>query len=428
MYALYSAVMSAVLLAWLPSFILRRRAGGYGTGLRQRLGRFGPGLPPAPRCWVHAVSVGEAATAAPLIEALIARWPGVGVVVTTVTPTGARLVRDRLGDRVTHRYFPLDLGAPVRRALDAVRPAFFIGMETELWPNFLRALRRRGIPSMIANGRISDRSFRRYRLVRALMARALRDVSVFAMQSEEDARRIIALGAPPERVLVTGNLKSDLRPAGTPDPAWRDRLALAEGDLVWVAGSTHRGEEALVLDAWAALRRREPRLRLVLAPRHPERAAEVERLLAARGLAGARRSALPPAPRRDAVVLLDTVGELAQLYGWADLVFVGGSLVAAGGHNMLEAALWRKPVLFGPHTENFRDSARLLLDAGAAEVVADGPALEAAAGRLLADPGRRARMGDAGLAAVAGRQGAVAATLRAVERVVAGALAGAAAR
>lgn len=428
MYALYSAVMTAVLLAWLPAFVLRRRAGGYATDLSQRLGRFAPGLPPPPRCWVHAVSVGEAATAVPLIEAMMARWPDLGVVVTTVTPTGARVVRDRLGNRVTHRYFPLDLGGPVRRALDAVRPEFFIAMETELWPNFLRALHARGIPSMIANGRISDRSFRRYRLVRALMARALAHVSVFAMQSEEDARRIAGLGAPPDRVLVTGNLKSDLRPPGPPDPAWRQRLALEDGDLLWVAGSTHRGEEALVLDAWVALRAREPRLRLLLAPRHPERAEEVERLAASRGLRAVRRSALPPGPPRDAVAVLDTVGELAQLYGWADLVFVGGSLVAAGGHNMLEPALWRKPVLFGPHTGNFRDGARLLLEAGAAEVVDDARSLEATAGRLLGNPALRARMGEAGLAAVTARQGAVAATLELIERVLAGGLRGAAAR
>jgi 3-deoxy-D-manno-octulosonic-acid transferase len=428
MYALYSAVMAAVLVAWLPAFVLRRRAGGYGTDLMQRLGRFEPGLPPPPRCWVHAVSVGEAATAAPLIEAVIARWPDLGVVVTTVTPTGARLVRERLGARVCHRYFPLDLAGPVRRALDAVRPAFFIGMETELWPNFLRALHRRGVPSMIANGRISDRSFRRYRLVRGLMAKALAHVSVFAMQSEEDARRIVALGAPPERVVVTGNLKSDLRPAAPPDPAWRERLALAAGDLLWVAGSTHRGEDEPVLDAWIALRARHPALRLVLAPRHPERAEEIEALAAARGLRSVRRTALAPGPPRDAVIVLDTVGELAQLYGWADLVFVGGSLVAAGGHNMLEPALWRKPALFGPHTENFRESARLLTDAGAAEVVHDVRSLEAAADRLLGDPAVRARMGEAALAAVTARQGAVSATLELIERTLAGGLRGAAAR
>jgi 3-deoxy-D-manno-octulosonic-acid transferase len=428
MYALYSAVMAAVLLAWLPAFVLRRRAGGYGADVSQRLGRFAPGLPPAPRCWVHAVSVGEAAAAAPLVEALMARRPDLAIVLTTVTPTGARLVRDRLGDRVTHRYFPVDLSGPVRRALDAVRPELFVGMETELWPNFLRALHRRRIPSVIANGRISDRSFRRYRLVRVLMARALAHVSAFAMQSEEDARRIVALGAPPDRVLVTGNLKSDLRPAGPPEPAWRERLALADGDLLWVAGSTHRGEEAPVLDAWIALRAREPRLRLVLAPRHPERAEEVERLAASRGVTAVRRSAVPPVPPRDAVVVLDTVGELADLYGWADLAFVGGSLVAVGGHNVLEPALWGKPVLFGPHTGNFRDAARLLLDARAAEVVDVGPALEAAAARLVRDPALRARMGAAGRAAVAARQGAVAATLEVIERVLAGGLSGAAAR
>ena len=428
MYALYSAVMALVLAAWLPAFLLRRRAGGYRADLSQRLGRFEPGLPPPPRCWVHAVSVGEAATAMPLIEGVLARWPELGVVVTTVTPTGARLVQDRLGGRATHRYFPVDLRGPVERALDAVRPEFFVAMETELWPNFLRALGRRGIPAMIANGRISDRSFRRYRLVRPLMARTLSRVAVFAMQSDEDARRIVALGAPTERVVVTGNLKSDMSPAGPPDPAWPGRLGLGPGDLLWVAGSTHRGEDGPVLDAWLSLRRRFPRLRLVLAPRHPERVEEVERLAASRGVGTVRRTALPRASVTEAVVVLDTVGELAQIYGWADLVFVGGSLVPAGGHNMLEAALRGKAALFGPHTENFRDSARLLLEAGAAETVSDARTLEEATARLLADSGRRARMGAAGLAAVSARQGALAATLALVERLHADRRSGAAAR
>jgi 3-deoxy-D-manno-octulosonic-acid transferase len=421
MYALYSAMLAMALVAYSPIFLVRRlRRGGYGRAFGQRLGRYEPGLPPAPRCWIHAVSVGETAAAAPLIEGIRRRWPGLSVVLTTVTPTGARIAAEQLGHAATHRYFPLDLPGPVGRALAAVRPRFFVGMETELWPNFLRTLAARGIPSMIANGRISDRSFRRYRRVRWLMARVLARVSVFAMQSEEDARRIIALGAPPERVVVTGNLKTDLAP--TPGPiAWTELLGLDADELLWIAGSTHRGEEAAVLDAFARLRARFPGLCLLLAPRHPERAAEVERLIADRGFRPVRRTALPGASARGAIVILDTVGELADCYRAAAVVFVGGSLVPTGGHNMLEPALRRRPVLYGPHTSNFRESALLLETAGGAVAVKDALELEREMDRLLESPRLRREMGDAGFAAVAARQGAVVQTLALVERLMAGA-------
>src|SRR5216683_4004226 len=323
MYALYSAALGLALVAYLPVLALRRLGlRRYEGSWAQRWGRLEPGLPPAPRCWIHAVSVGEAAAAVPLVEAISRRWPRLAIVMTTVTPTGARIVTERLGLLATHRYFPVDLPGPVRRALDAVRPRFFIGLETELWPNFLRALASRGIPAMVANRRLSGRSFRRYRRVRFLTSRMLRDVAVFAMQSEEDARRIIALGAPPERVVVTGNLKTDLAPpeAGA-EALWQRLLGLGEDDLVWIAGSTHRGEDAAVLDAFARLRARFPQLVLLLAPRHPERVPEVERLVSERGLKAVRRSGLPGARDPSAVIILDTVGELAQIYRVATVVF-----------------------------------------------------------------------------------------------------------
>jgi len=418
MYALYSAMLTLALAAYSPVFAVRRLGrGGYQAGFRQRLGQIEPGLPAAPRCWVHAVSVGEVAAAAPLVRGIRRRWPEMSVVLTTVTPTGARVVADQLGDVATHRYFPLDLPGPVKRAIEAVRPRFFVGMETELWPNFLRALAARGVPTMIANGRISDRSFRRYRRVRPLMVRILRRISVFAMQSDEDARRIIALGAPAERVVVTGNLKTDLVPAPAAVP-WEEWLGFGERALPWIAGSTHRGEEAAILDVFQRLAPRFPSLRLVLAPRHPERADEVARLVAERGFAAVRRSRLPADDAAGAVVILDTVGELVDLYRLAAVVFVGGSLVATGGHNMLEPALRRKPVLYGPHTENFRESAELLEAAGGAVAVKNADELEAQMSRLLADAGLRQAMGEAGAAAVAARQGAVGQTLALVEQVL----------
>ncbi len=405
-------------MGYLPVLAFKRlRPDGYARSLGQRLGRLGEGLPREPRCWIHAVSVGEAATAVPLVEAITRRWPQLGIVMTTVTPTGARIVADRLAGRAVHRYFPIDLPGPVRRALDAVNPRFFLCMETELWPNLLRALAARGVPSMIANGRISDRSFRRYRLVRFFTARMLTHVRVLAMQSEEDARRIIALGARPERVVVTGNIKSDLiPPEGGGDALWQRLLGLDDGEPVWVAGSTHRGEEAIVLDVYLRLRARVPTLTLVLAPRHPERVAEVERLVRERRLQPVRRSGLPKSQARGAVIIVDTVGELAQIYRVASIVFVGGSLAPTGGHNMLEPALLRKPVLFGPHTTNFRESAELLLEAGGALVVRDGAELEAHMAALLVDAERCRLMGEAAFKAVAGRRGAIKHTLELVER------------
>jgi 3-deoxy-D-manno-octulosonic-acid transferase len=417
MYALYSAVLGVGLLAYLPAFLARRRRAGYGRNLAQRLGRLGHGLPPEPRCWIHAVSVGESAAAVPLVEGIRRRWPELGIVVTTITPTGARIVAERLAGTAVHRYFPIDLPGPVRRALDAARPRFFIAIETELWPNFLRALARRRVPAMIANGRISDRSFRRYHWVRGLMRRVLADVAVFAMQTEEDARRIIALGAPRERVVVTGNLKSDLLPEASPDDVrWRERLGLGADARLWIAGSTHRGEEALVLDAFAQARARCPQLALILAPRHPERTGEVEALIRERGLGAVRRSRLPGDTAPGAIVILDTVGELAALYALAEVVFVGGSLVPVGGHNVLEPAMRGKPVLTGPHTSNFREGVELLQRSGGGLVVKDGADLARELRRLLEDRDLARRMGEAARLAFAGRQGAVSATLDLVDR------------
>lgn len=290
-------------------------------------------------------------------------------------------------------------------------------METELWPNTLRALAVRGVPTMIANGRLSDRSFRRYRLVRSALRGVLDGITVFGMRSDEDARRIIALGAPPERVVVTGNLKND----APPDPAgaadlWRRLLGLSPEQRVWIAGSTHRGEEEAVMTAHAAAVREHPRLTLVLAPRHPERVDEVVALVTSRGFRPLRRSELPGGRTTNAVIIVDTVGELAQMYAVADVVFVGGSLVARGGHNVLEPALRRKPVLIGPHTENFREAAALLTQSGGAIVVHDAAALTAELTRLLADPALAARCGDAGFASLVTQHGAVRETLDLVAR------------
>jgi 3-deoxy-D-manno-octulosonic-acid transferase len=415
-HACYTAGLVVALAAYAPVAVYRRLVFGFRLHLRERLGL---GTTPAPgRCgWIHAVSVGEALAAAPLVDGLRRAYPELPLVVTTVTETGARVVRERFAGAAVHRFFPLDFPGAARRVMGALDPLFLVCMETEIWPNVLRAAAGRGVPVMIANGRLSDRSFPGYRRVRRLLSPMLEYVRVFAMRSEEDARRIIALGARPERVFVTGNLKHEPMPdaAGMAD-LWRRLLGLAPQQPLWIAGSTHDGEEAAVLDAHRRVRADHPDLVLAIAPRRPERVTDVVRLIEARGFKVARRSELPQAGPRADVIVVDTVGELAQMYTVADVVFVGGSLVPHGGHNMLEAALRSKPTLYGPHTANFREAAALLVEAGAAAVVRDTAELAAALGRLLADPERRARWGSAGYEAVAARHGAVRETLGLIGR------------
>ena len=418
MYGLYTAVLAAAVTGYAPVAVARRVVRGVPIHLRERLGLARHERPERPCGWIHAVSVGEAIAAAPLLEGLRRTWPALPLVVSTVTETGARVVRERFQGLARHRYFPLDFPGAARRVVASIEPAFFVCMETELWPNLLRTLAARGVPAMIANGRLSDRSFARYRLVRGAMRSLLANVTVFAMQSDEDARRVIALGAPAERVVVTGNLKHE----PLPDPAgaaelWHRLLGLSAGQPVWIAGSTHRGEDEAVLDAHRRTLAEHPGLVLVLAPRHPERVGEVMALTAKAGFTPVRRSELT-GRRRDAtpVIVLDTVGELAQLYTIADVVFVGGSLLPFGGHNMLEPALRGKPVLFGPYTTNFREAAVILANGGGGLVVRDAAELTTALGQLLADPDLRARRGGAAREAAASRHGAARATLDLVAR------------
>jgi len=418
-HSLYTAALTGAITAYAPFAIGRRLTSGVPLNLRARFGYDVRPPRARPTGWIHAVSVGEAITAEPLVIGLRERYPELPLVVTTVTETGAGVVRERFATAAEHRYFPLDLPGAVRRVVDTLDPLFFVCMETELWPNVLRVLHCRGVPVMIANGRLSDRSFRRYRLVRGAMGPMLRSVRVFAMRSEEDARRIVALGAIPERVVVTGNMKNDAIPGSTERAdSWRRQLGLVGTRRVWVAGSTHRGEEEVVLEAHAAARVDHHDLALIIAPRHPERAGEVQTLVEERGWRAVRRSRLPATERAGAVVVLDTVGELAELYAVADAVFVGGSLVASGGHNMLEPARLHKAVLFGPHTSNFRETAGALAASGGGFVVTNAAELAERLRYLLANHAERQRAGEAAHATVVSRQGAVQRTLALLSPIV----------
>lgn len=394
------------------------------AGFRERFGV----IPPTKReavagkgaIWVHAVSVGETMAVKPLLRELKRRFPERPLVLSSVTETG-RSVAVTIAEADVVVYFPFDFGFAVSRALQLVSPSLIVVVETEIWPNFLRHARRMGIPAVMVNGRISDRSFPRYLRFSRFFAPILNNLSALCMQSDEDARRIIAIGAPGERVFVTRNLKYDL-PVKTRSPEEREELRrryrLPAGARIITVGSSHAGEEEAVAETYLRLLAGSPGLFLVLVPRHPERAAEVGAILEGRGLSFVRRSGLDgaPAPSAGGVLLVDTIGELMNLYALSDVVFVGGSLVPVGGHNLLEPASVGAPVLFGPHMHNFREIAALMLAAGAGEQVNDRHGLEAALGRLLADEVARLAMGESGARLMAEQGGAAARHLEIIGR------------
>ena len=353
----YRALAAVALAAYAPYALLRSLAGGRRLGdIRGRLGRSAyPDLDGG--IWIHAVSVGEIGVARNLLRALRKARPGCRVGLSVTTAAGRELAEATMSQEACLFAFPFDLAGPVERALAATRPGLILLTETEIWPLFLERAARRGVPVALVNGRISERSYRRYRRVRGFLRGVLGRIALFAMQSGEDARRVKELGADGPRVRVAGNIKYDMPPA----PAFADveRLrAAAAGRPVVVAGSTGEGEEALVLQAWSGLANRPL---LVLAPRRPERFDEVARLCESRGLRLMRRSTpdshLKTHDSPVDIYLLDSIGELASVYRGAALAFVGGSLIPRGGQNPIEAWAAGVPVLAGPHMENFRDVA-----------------------------------------------------------------------
>jgi 3-deoxy-D-manno-octulosonic-acid transferase len=413
MYSLYSFLVLVVAVLASPWFIYQAlRYKKYVGSLGQRMGY----LPVSfnmdgdDAIWVHAVSVGEVLTARPLISDLKRRYPNLRMFLSTTTMAGQQLARRSVQDVDAVFYFPFDLTFVVRRTLDLVRPRLFIMMETEIWPNLLRECRARGIKTAVVNGRISARSFPRYRLIRPMMKRVLDHIDRFLAQSEESARRFIDLGADPARVVVTGSLKFDSLDV-SPSARSRDRVLryfrIAASRPVIVAGSTMKGEEAAVLRAFRRVRTANPATLLVLAPRNPERFGEAEQMARQEGWKVARRSdlAVDAEPRVD-VVILDTIGELATIYQIGTVVFVGGSLVATGGHNVLEPAVFGKPIVFGPHMENFLEIADAFVTNGAGVQLAGEQQLDEVLLSLMSDPVRRARLGAAARALVEANRGA----------------------
>jgi 3-deoxy-D-manno-octulosonic-acid transferase len=424
-YLLYSLAIVLFFLVVSPYFVYQAvRYRKYIGSLPQRLGV----LPVAlnldgdESIWIHAVSVGEVLTARALVSELRERYPRLRLFLSTTTMTGQQIARSNLQHVDAVFFFPFDLAAIVRRTLRIVRPRLFIMMETELWPNLLRACRTAGVKTVLVNGRISSRSYPRYRLARRFFRRVLGDLDLACMQSDESARRLVDIGVDPSRVVMTGSLKFDsLEPPGSMDGRGRQRVLryfrVREDRPVVIAASTLKGEEGPVLTAFRRLKRARPDALLVIAPRKPERFGEVEALVADEGFSVARRTELPvdAEPRAD-VVILDTIGELATLYQIATAVFVGGSLVDAGGHNILEPAVFGKAILFGPHMQNFAEIAQAFLDNGAAEQVGSEAELADALDGLLSDPVRRARLGAAARALVEANRGAKHRTLDAIAR------------
>ncbi len=424
MYALYTGLIVLFALAaspWLVYQALRYRK--YVGSLSQRLGYLPVSfnIDAESSIWIHAVSVGELLTARPLIAALREKHPSLRIFLSTTTMSAQQLARRNPLDVDGVFYFPFDLGFVVRRTLDLVKPKLFLMMETEIWPNLLRECRRRGVRTAIVNGRLSSRSFPRYRVARGFFRHVLADIDRFCVQSDESRRRFVEIGAPADRISVTGSLKFDsLEPASAGQARSRDRVLryfrFTPARPLWVAGSTMKGEEAIVLRVFRRLKASQPTAVLVLAPRHPERFDDVVAMAQQEGFRTVRRSELPidAEPRAD-VVVLDTIGELAAVYQVGTLVFVGGSLVPTGGHNILEPAVFGRPVVFGPHMHNFAEIASAFVAADAGVQVASEGAFEDDVLALMADPVRRARLGAAARALVEANRGAKAKTLETLD-------------
>ena len=423
MYVVYSVLLALVLALSLPYWLLQMlRHGKYREGLLERFGRV-PGrlnqtTENQPTIWIHAVSVGEVLAVSQLIHKIQGSFPQHRLVVSTTTATGQKLAQQRFGvDRVF--YFPIDFAFSVRRYLRTLQPRLVVIAETELWPNFLRLAKESGAQVAVVNARISDRSWPGYRWVKAWLAPVLACVDVFLAQTEEDRTRLIDIGVPPARVQVSGNLKFDVSPPPELPVVASLRTGFEHNGTgpVIVAGSTMEGEESLLLRAFEIVRGSRPKAVLILAPRHPQRFQQVTDLLSLLGIASWRRSLWSGEDLSGAVLLLDTVGELAAVYALADVAFVGGSLSEHGGHNILEPAQYGLPIVIGPNYENFRQIVNSFRVAEAVRVV--GPAeLPLVLVELLGNDAERQALGRRALTAFRSQSGATVRTLAALQKLL----------
>src|ERR1700693_1101688 len=445
MYFLYRIVTAVGMFVLAPYFALRSWRHRERPGaLRERLGILPAAITDAVNSvasaeiggscrgaaiWIHAVSVGEVLASDPLVRELKREFPGRAIFVSTTTETGQRLARERLKSADGVFYFPLDWVVPVRKALQAIRPALVIVMETEIWPNFLREARRAGIPVVFANARISDKSFRRFErwrfLVGEFFATTLQDVDLFLAQTESDATRLVSMGASEERVEITGNMKYDVSPAplGQLGVWLESEIRQQERWPVLVAGSVVEGEEESVLAGYDTVQRQWRRTLLILAPRKPDRFIAAEKIAAEAGWNTLRRRQphlTEVLAENVDVLILDSIGDLGGLYSLADAVFVGGSMVQAGGHNILEPACFSRPPVFGKSMENFQEMAVQFLDAHAGVQVSNGQQLGKVWAQLIEDNAMSERMGNAAREIAERNRGATSRSLSRIAAIIAG--------
>jgi 3-deoxy-D-manno-octulosonic-acid transferase len=398
MHILYDIIFLIIAIVYLPIYLFR---GKFHRGFFSRLGILPKDLELNRPIWVHAVSVGEAMAAKGLIEGLRKTFPNKRLVISTVTPTGNKIVQGFKRENDLLIYLPLDFSFITRRVIEKINPSLVIIVETELWPNLILNLSKKDIPVLLVNGRISDRSFQGYLRVKFLFKPVLDKISLFCVQSGRDAERLMRLGVSEEKIRITGNMKFDIKDssassqAGIPDAGLKQSLGVAPEEKIFVAGSTHPGEEEIILDVYKNLLSRFDRLKLLLAPRHPERAANVERLVVKYGFQPLRISRLNAGNTAvsNTVFVLDTIGQLQSFYRIADIVFVGGSLVKKGGHNILEPAFLAKPIISGRYMFNFRDIADLFVNNAACILVNNARELEAAVVNLLDNPAAGKELG-----------------------------------
>jgi 3-deoxy-D-manno-octulosonic-acid transferase len=416
MARLYTLVLYLLLPVAMLRLLWRSlRAPGYRERWAERIGHYAQ-QDLASGVWIHAVSVGEVQAAQPLIRHFLDRHPATSVLVTTTTPTGAQRLHDLFSDQVQHLYTPFDLPGVMKRFLEAVRPRLAIVMETEIWPNMLRACEERRIPVVLANARLSARSAQGYAQLGALTRETFGRFAMIAAQGPRDAERFRRLGAPAERVQVTGSIKFDVRqPATLREQAEVMRRNWGTDRPIWVAASTHEDEEEQVLDAHQAIRRTHPRALLVLVPRHPERFGRIAALIERRRMSLVRRSSGEPCGPETTVFLGDTMGELRLFLAAADAAFIGGSLVPVGGHNPLEAAAAGIPAATGPFVFNFTQITELLIGEGAAAQIADAEGLARCMSEWLGDAATRAAIGENGRRVVEENRGALQRLLALVE-------------
>lgn len=396
-----------------------RKAPGYRSRWAERFGFFAIPKNHQNGILIHSVSVGETVAAIPLIHALQKKYPKLPITVTTMTVTGSQQLKSSVEDSVFHVYMPYDLPCAIKRFLSKINPCITIIMETELWPNLLYYCNKRQIPTILANARLSKRSAKKYARIKKFTATLLKQFNYIAAQAEADAKRFEQLGMPTERIEITGNMKFDITPpASTKETGELLRQQLGANRPVWIAASTHEGEEELALKAFAKIKSKLPDCLLVLAPRHPERFTEVATLCKRKKYSVTLRSSKEPCSTATDIFICDSMGELLQFFAASDVAFIGGSLVKTGGHNLLEPASFALPIISGPHTFNFAEATRLLKEADALIIIKDEKELAANVIRFLENPNLHQKFGDLAQAVVKANRGAVEKHMKLIEKLL----------